>query len=51
MCTALTGGKKTGDVGSLPCPLSCNAFALSPFTSTAERAFETTVVVSAFPAL
>lgn len=48
MCTSLTGGESTDGVGSLPCPLSCYAFALSPYTSTAERAFETAVVVSAF---
>lgn len=51
MCTSLTGGESTGDVGSSPCPLSCYAFALSPCTSTAERAFETAVVLSAFSAL
>lgn len=51
VCTALTGGESTGDVGSLPCPLSCKAFALSLCTSKAERPFETAVVVSAFSAL
>lgn len=51
MCTALTGGENTGDVGSLPCPLNCKAFALSPCISTAERAFEIAVVVSAFSAV
>lgn len=45
MCTGLTGGESAGDVGSLPCPISCEAFALRPCTSKAERAFETAVVV------
>lgn len=51
MCTALTGRESTGDVGSLPCLLSCNVFAISLCTSTAERAFETVGAVSAASAL
>lgn len=51
MCAALTGGKSTGDVGSLPCPLNCKAFALSSCASTAERAFEIAVAISVFSAL
>lgn len=49
--TALTGRDSTGDVGSLPCPLRCNAFAISLCTSTTERTYETVVAVLASSAL
>lgn len=51
MCAALTGRESTGDAGSLPCTLSCNAFAISLCASTAERAFEIVAVLSAASAL
>lgn len=50
-CTALTGRDNTGDVGSLPCPLRCNVFAISLCPSTADQTYETVVAVSATSAL
>lgn len=51
MCTALTVRESTGDAGSLPCAVSCNASAISLCASTAERAFEIVAVLSAASAL